>query len=542
MPPKSLIDAAVASDAGGVAGRRGQKHQDHVAASLVIEMLDDPLMLQIECETADDVTIRWMIDGIATNEYVQVKTTDGDTKWSLQELTSREGKRAGTSIAERSLACDAHNEAPLFRLVTVREPRGNLAHFKTKRHNRAVLAGLMALATGPFSNKFPGFKSKNQRTLADWAERLLWQVEHNVDKLADRNKLALLRLANRDGERPNFSQIEATYLALLNIVIDAGDASRVSAPAEKCIARADAARWWKCQVDGFAAESRRILKVYRIATNEFFSSFHQKSELPINRSLSAYDVEYDGREWRCNELAEYLIEWIPEVVLSPEILATFDHLSAQTVLPRAIAACDAHGQLTTQTLLSELMLHAILRHHHKSEPIACKIFHMNAGTLVFSSAHVILDDSGDQLWLGQTRMSAATDRDGIPSAIASALETAFERDVLKRERKMILQLRHPQHLIDHNLGRSMTANGKIDDLLSVLHVPILIAYDSEVLSVGFTDEYIDNLSNEADALYEAIKAGVSSEFRDIKIHIFLVPVECADTLTRTFDTALRRKR
>lgn len=45
MPPKSLIDAAVASDAGGVAGRRGQKHQDHVAASFVIDMLDDPSIL-----------------------------------------------------------------------------------------------------------------------------------------------------------------------------------------------------------------------------------------------------------------------------------------------------------------------------------------------------------------------------------------------------------------------------------------------------------------------------------------------------------------
>lgn len=363
-----------------------------------------------------------------------------------------------------------------------------------------------------------------------------------MKKLADRNKFELLKLASRDGERPSSSDVEASYSALLNIVIDAGDASRVFAPAEKCIPRADALRWWRRQIEGFAAESRRLLKVYRVETSEFFSAFHLKTEPSINRSLSAYDVEYDGRDWRCSELAEYLIDWIPEVVLSREILATFDHLSAQRVLPRAIEECDAHGRLTSRTLLSELMLHAILRHHHKSEPIACKIFHMNAGTLAFSSAHVILDDAGDQLWLGQTQMSTAADRDGIPSAIAAALKTAFDKDVLKRERKMILQLRHPRHLSDHNLGRSMAANGKIDDLLSVLHVPILIAYDSEVLSNGFTDEYVDHLRNEAELMYEAVKAGVSPDFRDIKIHIFLVPVECAGTLERTFDAALRRQR
>ncbi|WP_346910911.1 Hachiman antiphage defense system protein HamA [uncultured Roseibium sp.] len=542
MPPNSLINAANASDAGGVAGRRGQKHQDHVAASFVIDMLSDPSMLQIECETADDVTIRWIIDDVAINEYVQVKTTDGDTKWSVKELTDRDKNRPGTSIAERSLNCDAHDEAPLFRLVTVREPRGNLAHFKIPRSNRADSADSMALATAPFLKKYPGFKSKNQRTLADWARCLLWQVEHSMDKLADRNKLELLKLAGRDGERPNFSEVEASYSALLSMVIDAGDASRVSEPAKKCIPRATAVRWWNQQIEVFAAETRRILKVYRVKTNEFFSAFHLKAEPSINRSLSAYDVEYDGGEWRYSELTDYLIDWIPEVALSPEILSTFDHLTAQTILPRAIAECASHGQLTSQTLLSELMLHAILRHHHKSEPIACKIFHMNAGTLAFSSAHVILDEDGDQLWLGQTQISKAADRDGLPSAIASALETAVDKDVLKRERKLILQLRHPQHLSDHNLGRSMAAHGKIDDLLSVLHVPILIAYDSAVLSTGFTADYIDHLRDEADEMYEAVKTGVSSEFRDFRIHIFLVPVECIDTLTRMFNDALRHNR
>lgn len=539
MSPKCLIDPASASDAGGVAGRRGQKHQDHVAVSFVIDMLNNPSILQIECETADDVTIRWSMDGANINEYVQVKTTDGDGKWSVQELVSRDGSRPGTSIAERSLACDAHDEAPLFRLVTVREPRGGLAHFKIPRHMRAASADLMGLAANPFSRKYPGFKSKNGRTLADWASELLWQVEHSMDKLADRNKLELLRLASRDGERPTFNEINATYALLLNIVIDAGDASRVTAPHEKCIPRANAVRWWSQQIAGYAEEYRKILKVYRVTTNEFFSAFHLKTEPSINRSLSAYDVEYDGLEWRCKELADYLIEWIPEVVLSPDILATFDHLSARSVLARAIEACEAQGQLTSQSLLSELMLHAILRHHHNSEPIACKIFHMSSGRLAFSSAHVVLDESGDQLWLGQTRIATAADRTSMSSVVADMLKAGLDRDVLKRERKIILQLRHPKHLSEHNLGRSMAANGKIDDLLSVLHVPLLIAYDSDVLSSGFTEAYIEGLRKEAVGIYDSVKAGLDSDFRDIKIHIFLIPVECADTLTRTFDAALR---
>lgn len=539
MPPKSLIDPASASDAGGVAGRRGQKHQDHVAASFVINMLNDHSMLQVECETADDVTIRWSTDEGRINEYIQVKTTDGDSKWSVQELVVRDKNRPGTSIAERSLACDAYDEFPLFRLVTVREPRGNLAHFKIARQKRGGSDDFLELAKKSFSKKYPGFKSKNGRTLADWADGLLWQVEHSMDKLADRNKLELLKLAGRNGERPTFNEISTTYALLLNVVIDAGDASRVTSPNEKCIRRLDVVHWWNQQIAGYAEESKKTLKVYRVTTNEFFSAFHLKTEPMINRSLSAYDVEYDGQEWRGKELAEHLIEWIPEVVLPPEILATFDHLSARSVLLRAIEACDEQGQLTSKLLLSELMLHAILRHHHRSEPIACKIFHMSGDRLAFSSAHVLLDASGDQLWLGQTRIATAADRTSMLSAIADTLKTGLDRDVLKRERKIILQLRHPKHLSEHNLGRSMAVNGKIDDLLSVLHVPLLIAYESDVLSGGFSEAYVEGLREEAEGIYDSMKAGLDSEFRDIKIHIFLIPVECAETLMSTFDATLR---
>lgn len=71
-------------------------------------------------------------------------------------------------------------------------------------------------------------------------------------------------------------------------------------------------------------------------------------------------------------------------------------------------------------------------------------------------------------------------------------------------------------------------------------MPILIAYDSDILSAGFSSDYVSKLSDEAETLYDAVKTGLASEFVDIKIHIFLVPVECADTLTRAFDAAIRR--
>lgn len=78
-----------ASDAGGVAARRGFKYQDHVAAFFVLAMIDDPRLARVECETADDIFLFWKTGETEYPEYVQVKTTEGDRKWTKDEVTTR---------------------------------------------------------------------------------------------------------------------------------------------------------------------------------------------------------------------------------------------------------------------------------------------------------------------------------------------------------------------------------------------------------------------------------------------------------------------
>jgi hypothetical protein len=85
----------------------------------------------------------------------------------------------------------------------------------------------------------------------------------------------------------------------------------------------------------------------------------------------------------------------------------------------------------------------------------------------------------------------------------------------------------------------MAANGKIDDLLSVLHIPLLIAYDSDVLAEGFTQDYLDGLRQETNEVSAAIQAELDTDLRDFRIHIFLIPVECAETLADLFETTLK---
>jgi hypothetical protein len=77
------------SDAGGVAARQGFKYQDHVAAFFVLTMIEDSRLTAVECETADDITLRWSDGKAKHSEFVQVKTTDSDRKWTQAEILQR---------------------------------------------------------------------------------------------------------------------------------------------------------------------------------------------------------------------------------------------------------------------------------------------------------------------------------------------------------------------------------------------------------------------------------------------------------------------
>jgi hypothetical protein len=70
--------------------------------------------------------------------------------------------------------------------------------------------------------------------------------------------------------------------------------------------------------------------------------------------------------------------------------------------------------------------------------------------------------------------------------------------------------------------------------MEVLCIPILIAYDSAVLSGGFTADYRGKLITEITERYVQIKPMLPAEVEEIRVHVFLVPIECVATLAQQF--------
>lgn len=541
MKLSSLVDPALASDSGGVAGRIGYDFQAHVAAAFVLDMIAAPNLLQVECETADDIALRWERNGRSEIEYVQVKTTDGDSKWGVAELTARDKSKVGSSVMEKSLECDKHPENALFRFVSSRDVRGDLALFKIRRDKRYIPNPRFDQLVQSFGKKYRTFKSSQGRTTRDWAANMLWDVEGNEAALQGKNILKLLRLAEDAGERPSSQLAEEAYDNLLKRVATASKASRVTAPHAKSLPRSDAWTWWNSWLSRMRSEGQRTLKVYSATPDTFFAKIANVEESHIKRCLQAFDAEFDGGVWRRDELARYLVDWLPEITLPPKVLASYSHLEARALTKRALEAFATSGNIAIDRLLAELMLNAILREYSQSEPISCKLFTKSAGVIHTNSAHILHTSSTDEIWLGQARLATASSHEAVVSEAIGQIEETFDRDVLKREREVIVQLRDPSHLKATNIERSLSVNAKLDDFLKVLRIPILIAYDSMVIGGGDQTDYVSKLIAEVKTSYEQLKSRLHLNLRDAHISIFLIPVECAVSMTVSFERYLNGK-
>ena len=70
--PRS-IHALPPLETGGVEARQGFGLQDHVAAGICIELVVNPTLKQVWCETQDDITLIWDAPDGELVEFVQVK-------------------------------------------------------------------------------------------------------------------------------------------------------------------------------------------------------------------------------------------------------------------------------------------------------------------------------------------------------------------------------------------------------------------------------------------------------------------------------------
>src|SRR5689334_11945957 len=150
--------------------------------------MEDSSLSEVWCESHDDITLIWNTSEVVV-EFVQVKSNDLPSRWSLARLRQRVDSRLGSSILEQSLLRARCKEAVRFRLVTQAGVSSELAVLRLAfDHPGRTAASLAPMAQG-LDRNLAGVSAENGMTAADWANHCYWDVRGTEEAVTDRNKL-----------------------------------------------------------------------------------------------------------------------------------------------------------------------------------------------------------------------------------------------------------------------------------------------------------------------------------------------------------------
>lgn len=246
----SVEDVAPAEEGGPIA-RTGFNYQDEIAVGFLLEMLEDPSVEKVHCETHDDiVVIRGLGSAEMVAEYVQVKGSEEDKFVSVADLCLRTKATAGTSIFETSLARDKHSEKSYFRMVTLR-PVVQELRILTQERNASTRkpddSKLVALAT-LIEQRCPGAKSPKGHAVTYWIENCFWEERQSEAVNRKENLLRVIKLSVKDDRIVLPEQAEIVLGELRARAKAAGDAKWASGKQNKIIERTTLRQWWETRL------------------------------------------------------------------------------------------------------------------------------------------------------------------------------------------------------------------------------------------------------------------------------------------------------
>ena len=172
------------ADTGGINARIGFAFQDDVAAGFYLEMLSGSNLVEVSCETYDDILLVWQEEDNTVLEFVQVKAENPDHLWTIAKLCEGPDHK---SILEKSLSRDKFKESSCFRIVTSRQIHSELDVLtRDRRHEHR------SESYSPFKNlidkvekRLPGVISKKKNGSSYWLKNTYWDVypEDAIEKL-----------------------------------------------------------------------------------------------------------------------------------------------------------------------------------------------------------------------------------------------------------------------------------------------------------------------------------------------------------------------
>jgi hypothetical protein len=256
-------------------------------------------------------------------------------------------------------------------------------------------------------------------------------------------------------------------------------------------------------------------------------------------------ANYEGGRWRAAELAAHLCKWIPEWALRYGEAANPESGTMMEMIRRAALRVYTTEKYESRGEFGELMLHAIIRWEFDTEPAVSKIYFKDAANDTvkgFDCAHVVDADGALELWLGEAKFYKRVGK--AVDAVAADLARDLQTDFLRTEFAFITDKLDGSWAHAPQLRQLLRDENTLDAIFDYVRIPILLAYDSEVIADHdrVSGEYIAAVHAEAEAIRDDLlaKLGDTELPRTVRLELILVPIESKAILLPLLDKELRQ--
>lgn len=264
---------------------------------------------------------------------------------------------------------------------------------------------------------------------------------------------------------------------------------------------------------------------------------HKDDTFPDLHGLCA---GFESRQWRKDQLVNYLSEYLPEFALTYSELGNLTSENMVAKMRQVAASIYQSEKFKNRGEFGELLLHAIIREMYDTIPAISKIYYKdgpNETVKGFDAVHVIVTDKALELWLGEVKFY-----NNISNAISDVIEELNQHIKTRYVRNEFIAITNK---IDTKwphaniLKTLLHPNTSLDDVFSNTCIPVLLTYDSSVLTRydNKCDEYIQEISEEFQRFHKKFcdKLG---EF-PLTIHLFLFPLNTKAELINSLESKLK---
>lgn len=258
--------------------------------------------------------------------------------------------------------------------------------------------------------------------------------------------------------------------------------------------------------------------------------------------LTGLCAGYELGDWRCEQLAEHLIDtWLPEFALRYSELTEVSPRTMGKLMRRAARAIYTTRKFEGRGEFGELLLHAALAQEIRTLPAVSKIYYKdgpNETVKGFDAVHVVPKPDGLELWLGEAKFYG-----NISTAIRKAIRSLKQlgnRDYLRGEFAAIVNKIDDKWPHANALRRLLDRDTSLDKIFSAACIPVLLTYDSSLLEghSAHDADYIAAVTKEWEA-HHLDFAGRHLP-QHVKVHLFLVPLNTKARLVKALDKELRQ--